>query len=249
MSCRALPPRRTSSLRPRALLAAPLLAAVLAGCGTSGSNTTTNVTATGSTLSVYLSEPATLSSDPTLADVGRAEQLAWQERSPAVTNVSLRKRVVTASASANARTAIADTSLIAYVGEIATGQSRQTVGITNAEDVLELSPTDTVVPGKNDFESLSTYGRTFASLPIQLTTSPAALNRADPTFAKSFKAQFGHSPSAEAIEGYDAVWVLLRVIAALGNRANSRSKVTASVIATLKANAGQASVPAFTIKK
>ena len=41
-----------------------------------------------------------------------------------------------------ARLAIIDSSTIAYLGEIAPGAPTQTVGITNALDVLQVSPTD-----------------------------------------------------------------------------------------------------------
>ncbi len=73
----------------------------------------------------------------------------------------------------NARSAIIDKTAIAYLGEIAPGTSDQTVGITNALGVLQVSPTDTAlelsqstpaVSGapKTYFQSWGTYGRTFA---------------------------------------------------------------------------------------
>jgi ABC-type branched-subunit amino acid transport system substrate-binding protein len=226
-----------------------LLAVTLAGCSGTAANTTTGVTATGTTLTVFLSDPPAVRADPALQDVVDGEQLAFNEHAAAVKNVSLRARTLTNGSQVSdlARAAIESNSAIAYVGEVQSGLSRQTVGITNAEDLLELSPTDPVKPSQANFESFTSYGRTFASLPLDLTTSPAALNRADPGFAGDFRHAFGHAPSADAIEGYDAVWVLLRVIAAEGDHANDRAKVAASVIATLKENAGRASVPAFTI--
>ena len=77
--------------------------------------------------------------------------------------------------SGSARQAIIDPSTIAYLGEIAPGTSSQTVGITNALDVLQVSPTDNAlelsqktpaVPGapQNYFEQWGTYGRTFARM-------------------------------------------------------------------------------------
>ncbi|WP_249009956.1 hypothetical protein [Conexibacter sp. DBS9H8] len=227
-----------------------MLAVVLAGCSGTGANTTTDVTATGTSLTVFLSDPPAVRADQALQDVVEAEQLAFVEHAGALKNVSLRPRTLTKGSQVSdlARTAIENNSAIAYVGEVQSGLSRQTVGITNAEDLLELSPTDPVKPSQANFESYSSYGRTFASLPLDLGTSPAALNRADPAFARDFRRDFGHAPSADAIEGYDAVWVLLRVLSAEGGHANDRAKVAASVIATLKENAGRASVPAFTIK-
>jgi hypothetical protein len=76
----------------------------------------------------------------------------------------------------NARAAIdadstASSTAIAYLGEIAPGGSDQTVGITNALDLLEVSPTDTAAEltedttaSKNLYESWGTFGRTFARL-------------------------------------------------------------------------------------
>ena len=80
-----------------------------------------------------------------------------------------------AKLSDNARDAIIDPSTIAYLGKIAPGTSSQTVGITNALDVLQVSPTDNAlevsqktpaVPGapQNYFEQWGTYGRTFARM-------------------------------------------------------------------------------------
>jgi hypothetical protein len=249
MSFRASPPPKTSSPRVRAVLAPFVLAIVLAGCGSSGSSTSTTVTATGSSLRVYLSDPPAVSANPALQDVVDAEDLAWTRYSPMIKSASVKIVFAKGSISDNARTAIKDDSVIAYLGEIQQGQSRQTVGITNAEDVLELSPTDTVVPVKHDYEDFSSYGRTFASLPLDLTTSPAALSKAFPAFTKTFTTDYGHAPSADAISGYDAVWVLCRVLESLGGSADNRAKITSGVIDTLKGNQGQASVPAFTIKK
>ena len=237
-------------MRLRAAVALPLLAVVLAGCGASGSTkTTSNVTATGTTLRVFVSDPPAVQSNQAMQDVVDAEQLAWNDYSGSVKHVALKLVTLTKPVSDNARQAIDSNSLLAYLGEVQTGQSVQTVGILNAQDALELSPTDTVKPDKNDFEDFSTYGRTFASLPIDLTTSAAALNQALPSFAKNFSAMYGHAPSRQAIDGYDSVWVLLRVLSYLGDQANNRSKIATDVIATLKGNQGRASVPAFTIKK
>ncbi len=47
------------------------------------------------------------------------------------------------SASDNARSAIEDSSAIAYIGEPEPGLSANSIGITNAQDLLQVSPTDT----------------------------------------------------------------------------------------------------------
>ncbi len=230
------------------MVALPVLALLLAGCGAAGSSkTTANVTATGASLTVYLSDPPGLSAS--LQDVVDAEELAWHQHVASVKHVALKLVPVRHVVSVNARQAINSNGLLAYLGEVQPGESIQTVGILNAQDALELSPTDNVRPTQVDFEDYSTYGRTFASLPLDLTTSPAALKRALPAFTKTFETDFGHAPSPQAIEGYDAVWVLLRVLSFLGDQANNRTKIATDVIATLKGNQGQASVPSFTIKK
>jgi ABC-type branched-subunit amino acid transport system substrate-binding protein len=245
MSLRASAPR-ASSARLGALLALPLTALALAGCGASGSSTST-VTATGSTLTLYLSDPPAVRANPELQSVYDGEVLAWDQHRSAA-GVAVKIDTGRGSVSQNARDAIHIDSVIAYMGEIEPGQSIQSVGITNAEDVLQFSPTDGTRPVKKDFESFSSYGRTFASLPLQLTTSTAALNRAAPAnFISTFKTDFARAPTADAIDGYDAVWVLMRVMGAEKGDAANRGRVTAGVIATLKANHGQASVADFKI--
>jgi hypothetical protein len=242
--------RRVSNAHPRALLALLLVVLAVAGCGSAGASTST-VTATGGTggaLTLYLSDPPAVRSNSALQDVVYGEELAWNQKK-GLAGIPVSLKVGHASVSQNARDAIHIASAIAYMGEVQTGQSVQSVGITNAEDILEFSPTDGVDPVKDDFESFTSYGRTFASLPLQLTTSAAALSQAAPAaFASSFKTAFpGHSPNAGAVAGYDAVWVLMRVLDAEKADASNRGKVTAAVIATLKANRGKASVAAFTI--
>ncbi len=138
------------------------------GCATSGS-TTPKVS--GATLTIYLSDPSSTSAQ--YADVVNAEQLAWAHSSHALGRFVVRLRVAHGSPSANARTAIQDSSAIAYLGELQPGTSADSVGITNAEDLLQVGPTDTAleltrsspaVSGSPDnyYESLKSYGRTFA---------------------------------------------------------------------------------------
>jgi branched-chain amino acid transport system substrate-binding protein len=130
------------------------------------------VTVTGKQLTIYLSSPS--GSDQVAQDVLDAERLAFSLKSGEVTAYKLALRSVSASKpSNNARTAIQDTSAIAYLGEIVPGSSADSLGITNAQDLLQVSPTDTAaaltqttsaVSGSPSsyYESLKTYGRTFA---------------------------------------------------------------------------------------
>ena len=86
----------------------------------------------------------------------------------------LRARSPERELSDNARTAIVRTpGAIAYIGELAPGTSEDSVGITNALDLLQVSPTDTAleltqktaaVPDAPSmfYEDWSSYGRTFA---------------------------------------------------------------------------------------
>src|SRR6202011_2961514 len=165
------------------------LALTVAGCTAPSSSSTV----TGNTLLIYASVPrGTLS--PTAQDVLNAEELAFRQSGAACSSpptgsvgcIQVGRFKVALFAgprgrigpygrhlSDNARQAIGDSTTIAYIGEIAPGASGDTVGITNAQDVLQVSPTDTAVelpqptpavPNSPTryYESLSTNGRTFA---------------------------------------------------------------------------------------
>lgn len=158
----------------RRVAACLLTAAAVAGCGTTGSTATSAVTATGRTLSIWLSQPPGASA--TERDIVEAEKLAFAAHSGEVKRFSVRLRVTTdVKPSDSARQVIEDASAIAYLGELVPGSSEQSVGITNALDLLQVSPTDTAVeltrgssavPGApaSYYELLSTYGHTYATL-------------------------------------------------------------------------------------
>jgi len=153
----------------------------LAGCTAASSSQTVS----GKTLYIYVSAPA--SANPTEQDVLYAEELAFCTRfsiSPCKKaqfrgtlgsfTVQL-KPEVNAKLSDTARDAISNTATIAYLGEVAPGSSADSIGITNAQDVLQVSPTDTAAELTEStpaikgaptryYESLSTYGRTFARI-------------------------------------------------------------------------------------
>ena len=169
-------------LRPSRALAssgvACLAALAIAGCSANSSSSSKSaLTITGHTLSIYLSEPSDLGTDQVAQDIVHAEQMAFSAHSKEVSDFRLALvpvgGVVGKTLSDNARSAIIDQSTIAYLGEIAPGTSDQTVGITNAQDVLQVSPTDNALELSNStpavsggvksyFEDWSTYGRTFA---------------------------------------------------------------------------------------
>jgi branched-chain amino acid transport system substrate-binding protein len=159
--------------RSRALIAlgaSVAIGATLAGCAATSNS---SVTASGKTLTIYASVPAQSADPQAAADVYDAELLALQQSS-GVGTFKLRIVKLTANKlSDNGRTAIKDQSAVAYLGELDPGTSGDTIGITNALDLLQVTPTDTALeltqasaadPSSPDkyYESLGSYGRTFA---------------------------------------------------------------------------------------
>lgn len=160
----------------RALVGCASAVIVLLLSGAGCSTTAAGPTVTGSRLTIYLSDPSTLASDQGAQDVVDAEKLAFSALSGQVSAFKLSLRTVRAARiSSGARQAIEDSSAIAYLGEVLPGSSADSIGITNAQDLLQVSPTDNAValtqkvasvpgsPGRF-YESLSTYGHTFARL-------------------------------------------------------------------------------------
>jgi len=161
-----LPGRRAALV---GVLAAALTTMGASKCGGSGGTT---VTVSGRTLTIYTSAPQGTPAAEA-GDVLDAERLALSQEGSKVSGFTVNFKVLHAKPSANARTAIQDTSAIAYLGELDPGISAGTIGITNAQDLLQVSPTDTAleltqstpaVHGAPDdyLEAKSTYGKTFA---------------------------------------------------------------------------------------
>ncbi len=160
------------------------LLTLVAGCTAASSSQTV----TGKTLYIYLSAPASAQNNVQQQDILYAEKLAFNQLQGSVSafRLSLVPEVAT-KLSDNARKAIENTNTIAYLGEVAPGGSADSIGITNAQDVLQVSPTDTAAaltqttPAIKDapkryYESLSTYGRTFARVvPTTALEAQAAL--------------------------------------------------------------------------
>ena len=153
---------------------------IAAGCTTGSSSVSVN----GSTLTLYASAPQGAANTQSAADVLAAEQLAFNQSGTKLGKFTLRfLKLNGAKASDNARSAIEDTSSIAYLGELDPGLSADSLGITNAQDLLQVTPTDTAaaltqvtstVPNSPNryYESLGSYGRTFAR--VVPNTSPEA---------------------------------------------------------------------------
>jgi branched-chain amino acid transport system substrate-binding protein len=149
--------------------ASVLIAAALAGCTT----TATSSSIGGGTLTIYLSKPSGPLTNAQ-QDVFLAEQLALRQIGTSVGKFTIHAApVASGKLSDHARSAIGDLTTIAYIGELVPGTSGQTIGITNGQDVLQVSPTDTALeltqsvpqvsgsPGVY-YESLSSNGQTFA---------------------------------------------------------------------------------------
>ncbi len=143
----------------------------LGGCAAAASST---VTVAGQNLTIYAALPPAGTATAESRDVFDAEQLALKLTGSRLGQATVRLVPVQGKEiSDNARSAIQDTSAIAYLGEIPPGASADSIGITNAQDLLQVSPTDTAVaatqstaavPGSPNlyYESLKTYHRTFA---------------------------------------------------------------------------------------
>lgn len=154
----------------KSLLLCATVVALVAGCASATSST---LTVTGTTLMVYASLPSSVTGAQA-KDVFDAEQLALNRSGASVGKFTIKLKLVDANKpSDNARTAIRDTSAIAYLGEIEPGASVDSMGITEDQDLLQVSPTDTAIAEtqstpavagapKSYYEAFSSYGRTFA---------------------------------------------------------------------------------------
>jgi branched-chain amino acid transport system substrate-binding protein len=145
-------------------------ACVLAGCTAPSSS---SISVAGKRLTVYVSAPPPGQVDARAQDVLDAEELAFTLQKASITRFAVKLKVLHgAKASDNARTAIVDSSAIAYLGEILPGVSADSLGIVGDQGILQISPTDTAVeltqstsavPGAPSiYQESSTYGRTFA---------------------------------------------------------------------------------------
>src|SRR5689334_10575130 len=126
------------------LVACVALAAGVAGCAAAGSS---SVKATGNTLTIYASLPPGSTSDQQVKDVYDAERLAFQQKHGEVTafTLSFPPALSGAKLSDNARTAIQNKGAIAMLGDVLPGDSVNTMGIVNAQGLLQVSPTDTAI--------------------------------------------------------------------------------------------------------
>jgi ABC-type branched-subunit amino acid transport system substrate-binding protein len=162
------------------------VAALVAGCSTTSNSTTTAAATAGGDLTVYASVPSQQ------ADVYSGEKLALTQLGDKVGKYTIVLKQLPAANSVkqitdNARTAIADTSTIAYLGETVPGTSGWSVPITNELGILQVSPTDNalelvegspVLPESRKslyYPSQSTYGYTFGRVVPSATKEAEAL--------------------------------------------------------------------------
>jgi hypothetical protein len=216
-------------------VACAILFMVSAGAGCS--TTTSAVTVTGKTLTIYYSWPANLSTNPGTLDVIHGEQLAFNQLTGQVHGNF--RRLSADLISANARTAIEDTtSAVAYVGEPGAGTSVESLGITNAQDLLQVSPAPGASQPTKNFQSYSTYGRTFASMsPTAGQAAQTILGEpAGRTFARQFRTKYGTAPSSGAVLGYAATTAVLEALRKAGSAASNRSTVVSDFFALKNAS-------------
>src|SRR5579885_3219924 len=202
--------RRLLLARGRALCWCACAALAVAGCTRAAAPT--GATVSGHTLTIYLSEPQRPT--PEQKDVIDAEQLALRLIGGHVASFTVKAVTATGNElSDNARAAIADPTTIAYLGELEPGTSGQTIGITNAQDILQVSPTDTAielthstpaVPGSPNlyYESLSSNGRTFARVvPTDKLEARALVGELPSLGVKHLYVISDHSDYGDALAG------------------------------------------------
>lgn len=216
----------------------------VAGCAT----TTTTPSVTGGTLRIYVSVPPGAGTQAA-EDVLLAERLAFQQSSTKVGPFTVKLVPYQGrELSDNARQAVGDSSAIAYLGELAPGASADSIGITNGEDVLQVSPTDTAVeltqptPAVANsptryYESLSTYGRTFArEVPTDALEAKALISEMQAQGRSKLYVASDGSPYAKAL-----------ALAVTSNAAPAISVVTTQASADAVLYAGSSAAGAASI--
>ena len=168
--------RSRAHVRTRAVsLCAGLSLIVLAGCAGGGATANrSQITVSGSRLTIYASQPPGASAGQLATDALDAERLALQQSGSRAGKFAVRLLTLHGrELSDNARTAIQDPSAIAYLGELVPGTSPVSAEILNQQGVLEVSPADTaayltqatpVVSGAPTkfYPAHATYHETFA---------------------------------------------------------------------------------------
>ena len=194
------------------LVAALAVAMIAAGCGQSGKDEDDAV------LTIYVSAPLTGPARADGEDIADGARQALEDAGAEAAGLRVRaeyldvagrneSRFDPVTAARNARTAIEDSTSIAYIGELNSGASRTSVPITNQADLLQVAPgsgaSDLVrdEPFSNDVpEEVQTTGlRTFARLvPSDEAVARAGAGWVEREGARTFLlAVFGASSEAE----------------------------------------------------
>jgi len=229
--------------------------ALVAGCAAAPSAPTV----TGKRLNIYLSAPASLSGNSQAQDVIDAEKLAFSSACTSscppiqLGGFTVHLDVISSNKiSDNARTAIEDSDAVAYLGEVV-GSSVDSLGITNAEDLLQVSPTEAAPVPTKDLESFGTYGRTFASM--SPSNDPAALlgTPGGKAFGHEFRSAYGHAPANQAIFGYTAMTAVLKALHSAASGADNRGTVRNAFFAlkdvSLSVGSGGPAVGTYTVNR
>lgn len=168
-------------------LCASAAALALAGCSSSSTAGSSPVVVKGDTLTVYASQPPSGSGGQPATDMLDAEQLALSQAGGKAGKYTVKLvKLDGRELSDNARSAIEDSTAIAYLGELQPGTSQVSVEITNQQGLLVISPADTAVyltqpiPPVSDtvssfYPAHSTYKETFARVVPTTATEAKAL--------------------------------------------------------------------------
>lgn len=218
---------RVTTRPPRALALSLLLAALLAtGCGEA--EDPLGARAPGDTVTVYSSLPLEGRIDSPIQDIVDGEKLALAEAGARAGRYDVRMvsldsapdgRLDPTHVADNAREAVKDASIIAYLGEYDLRATETSLPILNAAGVPQLNMSPEQV--ELDIDRLSPSGRrTF----VTAFPQPAA------GFEERFRRRFGAAPRPEAIRGYGAMRAVLAAIAASGERGDDRRAVAQALL-------------------
>jgi branched-chain amino acid transport system substrate-binding protein len=203
-------------------------AIALAGCSTNAKGGASTVTVSGSTLTVYASQPPGGSGGQEAADILHAEQLALQHAGGKAGRYDVKLDQLDGhELSDNARTAIENKTSIAYLGELQPGTSQIPVEITNQQGLLVISPADTAVyltqpvpppvstSPSSYYPSRSTYNETFARVVPNSATEAKAIvaemqaQGVSHLFVSSDGSQYGAATGEEVVRDAKAAGLTL----------------------------------------
>jgi ABC-type branched-subunit amino acid transport system substrate-binding protein len=229
--------------------------AALAGCSSA-----TEIQPGKSRVEVYVSMPLRGPSGRDGQDVEDAARMALADAHGAVGDLPVRgiylddtrgsgakARWSMAQVGQNARRATEDSTSIAYIGDFDSSASRISIPITNAANLLQVSPASSAITltrayaGSQQLPELQkqaderTFGRVIpadegkkATQPLPVSELPAAGQR----FARAFRARYHRAAGPYAAYGYEAMAVVLDSIGRAGSDGARRQSVIDSFFST-----------------